>query len=119
MDKLDESLNISSASFRRGQLVLSMRGRDRGAIYVIVGFLGGDRLALADAKRFNVSRPKEKNPRHIRPTTYVAADLVGLIETGKDIDRGYFCQVLAELKNACETQKLEQGGRAAYGKCRQ
>jgi hypothetical protein len=75
-----------------GQLVVSKRGKDAGHSYVIVGFLGGNRLALADAGKFNVTSPKSKNPKHIQPTGRVAAELKTLAEAGKNIDHGVFCR---------------------------
>ncbi|WP_208872821.1 hypothetical protein [Fretibacterium fastidiosum] len=52
---------------------------------------------MADAERFNVLQPKKKNPRHVQVTPQCAAELVALIEAGKNIDRGRFCQILAGL----------------------
>ncbi|GHT00107.1 hypothetical protein AGMMS50276_25100 [Synergistales bacterium] len=80
-----------------GQLVVSKRGKDAGHSYVIVGFLGGSRLALADARRFNVASPKSKNPKHIQPTGRVIAELKMLADAGKNIDHGVFRRYCGEL----------------------
>ena len=98
MDKPDGSLEPLFGSCPLGQVVLSRQGKDRGKFYVVVGF-EKDRLALADGERFNVSRPKKKNPRHIQRTSRCAAELVELIEAKRDIDRGRFCQILAGLRD--------------------
>ena len=50
---------------RKAIRYVSGRGKDRGNRYVVVGFSEEDRLALVDADRFNVSRPKRKNPKHV------------------------------------------------------
>lgn len=113
MDKPDGEL--ASGLFSLGQVVISKRGKDQGTVYVVVGFPERDRLALADAGKFNVARPKRKNPRHVQPTLRRAAELVGLIEAGKNIDRGRFCQILAGLRNA-SNQDSERRGRAVHGK---
>ncbi|MBR1672283.1 MAG: KOW domain-containing RNA-binding protein [Fretibacterium sp.] len=99
MDKSDGSLELLPGHYPLGQVVLSRRGKDRGRFYVVVGF-EKDRLALADGDRFNVSRPKRKNPRHVQRTSRCAAELVELIGAKRDIDRGRFCQVLAGLRDA-------------------
>lgn len=117
MDKsiaLAESLSVL---YPIGQLVLSIRGKDRGTFYVVVGF-DGNQLALVDAKRFNVSRPKRKNAKHVQRTSCCATGLVTLIEMGKNIDHGCFCQFLAGLGNALNKENEERRGRAAYGKGR-
>jgi hypothetical protein len=83
--------------YRVGQVVVSKRGKDAGHVYVIVGFLGGDRLALADAKKFGVGCPKSKNPKHVQPTRHVLEEIAAAVRTGKEIDRGAFCRFLSAL----------------------
>ncbi|MDR3230644.1 MAG: hypothetical protein LBT65_04325 [Synergistaceae bacterium] len=78
-----------------GQIVISKRGKDVGRAYVIAGFFDGNRLALADARRFNVSCPKSKNPRHVQATSrFVDAKMIAAIEKGRDIDHGEFWRFL-------------------------
>ena len=91
---MDKFLDPRFGSYRLGQVVLSRRGKDRGALYVVVGFPERDRLALADAERFNVSRPKRKNPKHVQPTSFFLTEVAEWAQAGKDIDRGRFCQIL-------------------------
>ncbi|MCR5347128.1 MAG: KOW domain-containing RNA-binding protein [Fretibacterium sp.] len=98
MDKSDGSLELFPDPYSVGQVVLSRRGKDRGKFYVVVGF-EKDRLALADGERFNVSRPKRKNPRHVQRTSQRVAELAELIEAKQDIDRGRFCQILVGLRD--------------------
>lgn len=99
MDKPNDLTEPLPVLYSIGQIVLSKQGKDRGTFYMVVGF-EGNRLALADAKRFNVSRPKKKNAKHVQWTSRRATGLVALIETGKNIDHGHFCQILAGLGNA-------------------
>ena len=94
---MDKSLDPRFGPYRLGQVVLSRRGKDRGSLYVVVGFPEGDRLALADAGKFNVSRPKRKNPKHVQPTSHFVAEVAGWVESGKDIDRGRLIQILGTL----------------------
>jgi ribosomal protein L14E/L6E/L27E len=87
---------------RVGQVVISKRGKDVGRVYVIVGVSvegKGGRLALADAKGFNVHRPKLKNPKHLQWTSRVVAEVAASVEAGKDIDHGDFCRFLAPLRH--------------------
>ena len=61
-----------------GQIVKSKQGKDTGKIYVVTGILlldetgktGVKRLALADAEKFNVNKPKLKNPAHVQIFKY-------------------------------------------------
>ena len=99
--------------YRVGQIVVSKRGKDAGQRYVIVGFSGekqGKRLALADADKFNVSRPKFKNPKHITPTPHVMIEAAMCAEAGKNINRGELCRF---LESVCGESKRR--GRRANG----
>jgi ribosomal protein L14E/L6E/L27E len=91
---MDKPLN----DYRVGQVVISKRGKDVGRLYVIVGILDRGRVALADAKGFNVHRPKLKNPKHIQWTSRVVAGVAASVEAGKNIDHGDFCRFLVSLK---------------------
>ena len=109
---MDKSLGPRFGPYRLGQVVLSRRGKDRGNLYVVVGFPEEDRLALADADRFNVSRPKRKNPKHVQPTSLFAAEVAEWVRSGRDIDRGRFCQILNALDGDALNEKRSRNGEA-------
>ena len=96
--------------YRVGQLVVSRTGKDTGRRYVIVGFLDGKRLALADADKFNVNRPKPKNPKHVTPTPHVMDEVAVCAEAGKNINRGELCRFLKSVYG-----ESKRRGRAANG----
>ena len=109
---MDKSLGPRFGPYRLGQVVLSRRGKDRGNLYVVVGFPEGDRLALADADRFNVSRPKRKNPKHVQLTSLFAAEVAEWVRSGRDIDRGRFCQILNALDGDALNEERSRNGEA-------
>ena len=99
--------------YRVGQVVVSKRGKDAGHRYVIVGILGEKRLALADALKFNVSKPKSKNPKHITPTTHVINEVAVCVEAGKNINRGQLCRLLdSGWQSGTETERQVSEWRA-------
>lgn len=49
-----------------GAVVLSLAGRDKGRLLVVVGNEAGSAL-VCDGKERPVERPKRKNYRHLRP----------------------------------------------------
>ncbi len=77
------------AEFSIGQVVISRHGKDTGFEYVVSGF-ENDKVKLIRPKKFNVSRPKLKNPKHLQSTLRRAESLLDFIKAGKDIDTGYF-----------------------------
>jgi len=81
-----------------GQVVISKQGKDVGRIYVVVGEAEG-RVFLADACKFNVKRPKRKNPKHLQPMRIVIDEVRKKAEEGQDIDHGRFCYLLSGTKN--------------------
>ena len=76
--------------FELGQIVISRQGKDNGLKYVVSGFEADGRIKLIRPSRFNVSKPKTKNPKHLQSTLRCAENLLDLIKAGKDIDAGYF-----------------------------
>ena len=72
------------------QVVISRQGKDAGLEYVVSGFESDGRVKLIRPERFNVSRPKIKNPKHLQSTLRRAEKLIDLIKAGKDIDAGFF-----------------------------
>ena len=77
------------AEFSLGQIVISRKGKDTGDEYVVSGVDGG-RILLIRPERFNVSRPKRKNPKHLQATSRYAEGLTERIKAGTNIDAGYF-----------------------------
>ena len=55
---------------KKGSVVLSKAGRDRGTFLAVYGEENG-RVLVADGGERPLRRPKKKNPRHIRLTGMV------------------------------------------------
>jgi len=51
-----------------GSLALSLAGKDKGSVYVVLtcGFGAGQRLACADGRKRSVKNPKLKSVKHLR-----------------------------------------------------
>lgn len=55
---------------KKGQIVKSLAGHDKGELLVIAGF-EQNRVLLCDGKGRKLEKPKTKNPKHIEPTQTV------------------------------------------------
>ncbi len=78
-----------------GQVVISKQGKDSGLIYVVSGFSPDGKINLIRPNKFNLSRPKRKNIKHLQFTKIIINELAELIKAGNhDIDRGYFFRSL-------------------------
>ena len=53
--------------FKRGQVVLSAAGRDKGALLAVAATTE-EGVLVCDGKARPLERPKRKNPRHLLPT---------------------------------------------------
>jgi len=51
-----------------GRVVISKCGRDKGKLFVIVGFAGEDLMLVCDGKLRLVENPKKKKMKHLRFT---------------------------------------------------
>ena len=56
--------------FEKGQIVLSLAGRDKGKLLAVVRF-EEERVFLADGKERPLERAKGKNPRHVQKTQFM------------------------------------------------
>lgn len=52
---------------KRGQIVISTAGHDKGELLVIAGF-DKNRVLVCDGKQRKLERPKLKNPKHLMET---------------------------------------------------
>ena len=50
-----------------GKIVCSKAGSDKGCFLVVTGICE-NRFLVADGKRYKISSPKSKNPKHLAPT---------------------------------------------------
>lgn len=80
-----------------GQVVRSLAGRDRGQAYVVVGEVGGRRVAVADGGRRRVSRPKTKSLRHLEPLAALAAGVADRLRGGAGVTDDELRAALAGL----------------------
>jgi large subunit ribosomal protein L14e len=49
-----------------GDVVISLRGRDRGRVALVWGVLSDQRVAIVDGEVHPIRRPKRKNRRHLK-----------------------------------------------------
>ncbi len=52
---------------KRGQIVISTAGHDKGEMLVIAGF-DKNRVLVCDGRQRKLEKPKAKNPKHIKET---------------------------------------------------
>lgn len=64
-----------------GQVVKSLAGRDKGTLYLILGF-EGNRALLANGRNQTVQRPKKKNLKHLQPYRCVVPEIKERIRQG-------------------------------------
>jgi len=72
-------------NFQVGQIVFSKRGRDKGAVFIILS-VDGEYIYLADGKTRQKNKPKKKKLKHVQPTNTVSDSIVKAMDSGRLLD---------------------------------
>ncbi len=68
-----------------GSVVQSTAGRDKGALYIVVGKLDYPYVWVADGRKYKADKPKKKNCRHLRRVeTHGATEPAGAIRISNE-----------------------------------
>ncbi len=88
-----------------GQLVKSISGRDKGKLYLVIGF-AGERVLLADGRSRKVSNPKKKNSKHLQPYRVVKDEIKERFRQG-NLEDTVIRKLLAEADEKYHSPCLE------------
>ena len=100
-----------------GDLVTSLRGRDRGTVSLVWGILGRQRVAIVDGALHPLARPKAKNRRHLQAMGH-ATDLAHRIALGQPLSDGEIRKAIAAYVEAQRVAQStgEGGSRSGEGR---
>ena len=88
--------------FHLGQVVLSLRGRDRGRHYLVLRILGERLVAVTDGDRHKVGTPKKKNVRHLAPLEITAEAIARKLAAGAQVTDAEIRGALRSLTQIAE-----------------
>jgi large subunit ribosomal protein L14e len=91
---------------RHGQLVRSIKGRDRNHYYLIVGMVGERFIKAVNGKNHPFSKPKFKNIKHVKVIMLVAKEIETALAEGDSIMDSMVVSIIKRL-----TKELEEGDR--------
>lgn len=94
------------ADLRRGQLVRSQAGRDRGNYYLLFDRLNDRLVQLVDGVKHPLARPKPKNLKHLGLTKLVASEIETALASGTIVADLQITSAISRLRN-----ELEEGDR--------
>ena len=66
-----------------GSIAISLAGRDKDGVFIIVGVLDEGYVLAADGKKRKIEKPKKKRMKHIRTVRSADGDLATLIKEQK------------------------------------
>lgn len=89
-------VNASGARLRLGQKATSIKGRDFGREYLIVGFIDENFLLVADGVLRPFRRPKKKNIKHVMVSGVVEVEIEEKISTGQQVSDDELRRALEE-----------------------
>lgn len=80
-----------------GQIVSSLQGRDKGQLYMVVGYGKSPFLLVADGRGRKAAKPKKKNARHVRIMGSIAQGLSHNLQQKSTITDEELRQAISEL----------------------
>ena len=82
-----------------GDLVISLAGRDKGAT-LLVTQINGDRATVVDGKVHKITKPKVKNPKHLKKLNAVSLTSIAVeINGGKPVGNERLAKQIKAVKN--------------------
>ena len=74
--------------FKRGNVVRSLKGRDKGKISVVLSY-EDNKVYISDGKEHKLTKPKLKNPKHLEKTNFDIDEsfLIGNERLRKELNR--------------------------------
>jgi large subunit ribosomal protein L14e len=91
-----------------GDVVASLKGRDRGTVALVWGILGRERVAIVDGDVHPLARPKAKNRRHLELIGH-APEMAHRMAQGQPVSDGDVQAALAPFRQAA-TETAGEGG---------
>lgn len=95
-----------------GRVVEVVQGRDCGLFAVVIGRLADRYVLIADGNTRRIEKPKKKNVAHVRMTSYVATDIVALLDSEGKVSNA---NLRYALRVFGQTQSLSGKGREEGG----
>ncbi len=91
---------------RHGQLVRSIRGRDRNQYYLIIEMVGEKFINAVNGKNHPLSKPKKKNLKHVKVMMLVAKEIENKFANGNQVTDSEIRASIVRLQ-----KDLEEGDR--------
>ena len=70
-----------------GQIVTPKAGQDQGRAFLVIGTAEDGKLLIADGKRRRITRPKKKNPAHVKRLAFPDPGTLAAITENRFSDR--------------------------------
>ena len=88
--------------YQSGQVVYSKSGHDKGDTLMVL-FVEGAYVYLADGKRRKIEKPKRKKMIHVHPTGYVDTVLADKLAEGAYVLDADIAKAIKKYKKLAET----------------
>lgn len=88
--------------YQSGQVVYSKSGHDKGDTLIVL-FVEGAYVYLADGKRRKIEKPKRKKMIHVQPTGYVDTVLADKLTEGAYVLDADIAKAIKKYKKLAET----------------
>lgn len=93
-----------------GQIVKTLKGRDAGTVYVIIGVVDERFVLIADGDKRKFDQPKRKNLQHLELQPMISSEVVHSLQESGRVTNGklrYAVNVYMESANSNAEEKGE------------
>ncbi len=100
---------IHAMAMPLGQVVQSLKGRDKDKIYVVIGHGCSPYILVADGRDRKAAEPKKKNIRHVKAVGNVSDDVAHRPDRGDKFTDEQLRRIISETENAVCFAKVRTG----------
>lgn len=87
---VDENIGI-------GQIVKSIKGRDKGRFFIVIGEFDKDHLLIVDGDIRKIDKPKKKKIKHLVKLDIISKEVIDRISNNKKITNAFIRKELEKL----------------------
>ena len=87
---VDENIGI-------GQIVKSIKGRDKGRFFIVIGKFDKDHLLIVDGDIRKIDKPKKKKIKHLVKLDIISKEVIDRISNNNKITNAFIRKELEKL----------------------
>lgn len=92
-----------------GQIVKTLKGRDAGSVYVIVGIVDERFVLIADGDKRKFDQPKRKNVQHLELQAMISSEVIHSLQESGRVTNGKLRHAVNVYMESAKPNAEEKG----------